>query len=264
MTVEQSVMRTSLWPNLLAAVEHNQKREVRDIRLFELGSVFLPTPEEADLPEEPIELCGVLAGSRDGWLRPGAPVDFYDAKGAVCMVLEAIYGSAEGFTFRSSEHWDPAASPLHPGISAGIFDKNNTEIGCVGELHPKVKEAFDLRGMVVGFELKIGIMAHPEDVQMAAIPRYPAITRDISMFLDESIDASQVLAIIGDCKEPLIAEVRVLEDYRDPAHVPTGKKGMLWSVTYRSPDRTLTDAIVDPAHQVVEERLLADLKATRR
>jgi phenylalanyl-tRNA synthetase beta chain len=99
---------------------------------------------------------------------------------------------------------------------------------------------------------------------MVGIPRYPAISRDISMFLATGVAASQVRSIIKDCEESLIAQVQVLEDYRDPAHVPAGQKGMLWSVTYRSPERTLTDAEVDEVHQRVEKRLLGDLAATRR
>jgi phenylalanyl-tRNA synthetase beta chain len=260
MTVEQSVMRTSLWSNLLSAVAHNRKREVRDVRLFELGHVFLQTPEATALPDEPLELCALLAGHTEGWLRPGAEVDFYDAKGAVEGVLAAIYGDTSDFEFRPS----PRATPLHPGISAGIFNKNGVEIGCVGEVHPHVRKAFDLDSKVFGFELKLGAMAAPKDTQMVGIPRYPAVTRDISMFLSLDVPASQVRAIIDDSKEDLIAQVHVLEDYRDPAHVPEGQKGMLWSVTYRSLERTLTDGEVDEVHQRLEKQLLSDLSATRR
>lgn len=260
MTLDQSVMRTSLWSNLLAAVAHNRKRDVRDVRLFELGHVFLKSDEATELPDEPLQLCAVIAGHSEGWLRPGAEVDFYDAKGAAQAVLEGVYGSAEGFEFRPN----PSAAPLHPGISAGIFNKSGKEIGCVGEVHPHVRKAYDLEAKVFGFELNLGAMAAPEDTQMAGIPRYPAITRDISMFLAEGVPASQVRTIIKDCQEPLIAQVHVLEDYRDPAHVPDGKKGMLWSVTYRSLERTLTDAEVDEVHQRVEKQLLGDLTATRR
>lgn len=260
MTVEQSVMRTSLWPNLLAAVGHNRKREVRDVRLFELGHVFLRSEPDKELPDEPLQLCAVIAGHKDGWLRPGQEVDFFDAKGAVLAVLEGIYGSSDGFDFRPN----PQATPLHPGISAGVFDKSGAEIGCVGELHPHVRKAYDLDTQVFGFELDLGSMAVPDDAQMVGIPRYPAVTRDISMLLSATVPASQVRSIIEDCQESMIAQVHVLEDYRDPAHVPKGKKGMLWSVTYRSAECTLTDAEVDQVHQRVEQRLLGDLDAIRR
>ncbi|MCP4445449.1 MAG: phenylalanine--tRNA ligase subunit beta, partial [Myxococcales bacterium] len=258
MTIEQSVMRTSLWPNLLGSVAHNRKREVHEVRLFEMGNVFLHTPDGG--VHEPLLLCSALAGRRDGWLRPGADVDFFDAKGAAVGLLEGIYGSAEGFTFRPN----PSSPLMHPGISAGIFDASDKEIGCVGEIHPTVREAFDVELPVFGLELRIDDLAVPSDAQMSSIPRYPAVSRDISMLVDEPVPVSQMRDIIEGCEEALVAQVQVLEDYRDPAHVPEGKKGMLWSVTYRSVDRTLTDAEVDKAHGRIEEKLLGDLQATRR
>lgn len=258
MTVEQSVMRTSLWCNLLTSVAHNRKHGVDDVRLFELGSVFL-RKEDGSI-EEPMHLCSVLAGQRDGWLRPGADVDFFDAKGAAITVLSGLFGTAEGFSFRPN----PSSPVLHPGISAGIFDASGKEIGCVGEVHPKVREAFDIDAPVFGVELNIDALQVPDDAQMTGIPRYPAVSRDISMLVEDAVPSSQMLEIIQGCEEPLVASVQVLEDYRDPAHVPAGKKGMLWSVTYRSPERTLTDAEVDKAHKHIEEKLLGDLQATRR
>ncbi len=263
MTLEQSVMRTSLWPNLLGAVAHNRKREVHEVRLFELGHVFLRA-EGGSITEpliaEPLFLCSVLAGHREGWLRPGAHVDFFDAKGAVLAVLAGIYGSAEDFSFRPG----PSSPVMHPGISAGIFDAQGVEIGCVGEVHPNVRAAFDLDAPVFGFELCIDDLVPPADAQLSTIPRYPAVSRDISMFVAQEIPAAQVRSIVAGCEESLVAHLQVLEDYRDPAHVPEGQKGMLWSVTYRSQDRTLTDAEVDKAHKRIEEKLLGDLQATRR
>jgi len=258
MTLEQSVMRTSLWPNLLTSVAHNRKREVQDVRLFELGHVFVRDADGGIL--EPLHLCCVLAGSNDGWLRPGQDVDFFDAKGAAVSVLVGIYGSADEFAFRPN----PSSPVLHPGISAGIFDKDGKEIGCVGEIHPTVRGAFEIDAKVFGVELYLGELPMPGDAQMSAIPRYPAISRDISMLVADSVPASQVRVIVDECGESLVAHVQVLEDYRDPAHVPAGKKGMLWSVTYRSAERTLTDAEVDKAHKRIEDKLLGDLQATRR
>jgi phenylalanyl-tRNA synthetase beta chain len=99
---------------------------------------------------------------------------------------------------------------------------------------------------------------------MEPIPRFPAITRDVSFFVDAEVPASRVEGVIRARPEALLTHVTVLEDYRDPAHVPPGKKGMLWSMTYRSAERTLTDAEVDDAHAAIVARLLADLPAEQR
>ncbi len=258
MTIEQSVMRTSLWSNLLACTSHNQKHGVGQVRLFEQGHVFLRDAEGGI--EEPMQLCCVMAGHADGWMQSGPALDFFDAKGAVVSVLEGIYGTADGFRFQPN----PKATVLHPGISAGIFTADGKEIGSVGEVHPEVRDAFDLEGKVFGFEMYLSELADPGDHRMTSIPRYPAITRDISMLLDAGIPSSQVYDSIVKCEEPLLFDVQVLEDYRDPAHVPEGKKGMLWTVTYRSPERTLTDKEVDKAHKAIESQLLGQLQATRR
>ena len=167
----------------------------------------------------------------------------------------------EGFTIAPS---DKVPAHLHPGISARVTAPDGTEIGWIGEVHPKVRAAFDVDQEVFGFELQVDAMPMPKDFGMVAIPRHPAVTRDISMLVDAAVPASQVIAIVKDSKEPLLQDLRVLEDYRDPAHVPEGKKGMLWSITYRASDRTLTDAEVDKAHQALEDRLLSELQASRR
>jgi phenylalanyl-tRNA synthetase beta chain len=213
------------------------------------------------MPDEPLELCALLAGDRAGWLGDTKPVDFYDAKGTLELVLRTLYGSSEGFEVSAA---DKVPAHLHPGISARITDSTGKEIGWIGEIHPKVREAFDVDGPVFGFELSVDKMPMPKDFGMVAIPRFPSITRDISMLLDVAVQTAQVAEIIKSTEEPLLQEMRILEDYRDPAHVPEGKKGMLWSITYRSPERTLTDAEVDKAHQALEDRLLGELGASRR
>jgi len=207
-----------------------------------------------------MELCCVMAGKADGWLQPGADMDFYDAKGAVIAVLRGIHGSDDGFRFVPN----PKDTVLHPGVSASIVDPTGTEIGCVGEVHPKVRKSYDLEGRVFGFELYLDLMSSPSDAQMKALPRFPAITRDVSMFLDITIPASQVIAIIDSCNELLLSSTQILEDYREPEHVPPGKKGMLWTVTYRADGKTLTDKEVDKAHKKIESKLLEELQATRR
>jgi phenylalanyl-tRNA synthetase beta chain len=99
---------------------------------------------------------------------------------------------------------------------------------------------------------------------MRPVSRFPAVTRDVSMLMDADVPASRVRALIDEAAEPLVELVSVLEDYRDPEHVPAGKKGMLWSITYRSSEGTLTDAQVDRAHEAIVARLLETLPARRR
>jgi phenylalanyl-tRNA synthetase beta chain len=96
---------------------------------------------------------------------------------------------------------------------------------------------------------------------MRPIPRFPAVTRDLSLFVAADLPAARVGDLIQD---PLIEGVRVLEEYRDPEKVPPGQKGLLWSITYRSPEKTLTDAEVDTRHEALVAHLVEKLAATRR
>src|SRR5262249_23925306 len=101
MREEQAVMRTSLVPNLLAALAHNLAFGIENVRLFEVGSVFLPGAEA--LPEEPLFVAGVLAGERDGWLKSAGPIDFYDAKAVVERLLAGLRVEARMAPLRSEE-----------------------------------------------------------------------------------------------------------------------------------------------------------------
>lgn len=257
MTREHALMRPSLWPNLLAAVAHNLKRDVLDVALYELGHSFLETGKA--LPTESLELCAVLSGRRDDWLGAGPPCDFFDIKGAAWRVLETLYGAASGVELLPQSD----APYLHPGVAADL-KLDGKKIGEIGEIHPRVRERFELTQPIFGFCLALGDMPPARSRQMEPIPRFPAITRDVSLLLDSAIAAAQIVEIITKNSPSHLVSATVLEDYRDPAHVPVGKKGMLWSITYRSSDRTLTDAEVDAVHGPLEEELLRELSATRR
>jgi phenylalanyl-tRNA synthetase beta chain len=153
---------------------------------------------------------------------------------------------------------------LHPGVCATIALADGTPVGEVGEIHPETRRALGVEARCFGFHLSLDAFAAPSPAQMRPVPRYPAITRDISFFVAKGVPAARVRALIAGASEPLVEHVAVLEDYRDPARVPEGHKGMLWSITYRSADRTLTDVEVDAVHETIVARLLAELPGERR
>jgi phenylalanyl-tRNA synthetase beta chain len=264
MTVEQSVMRTSLVPNLLGAVQRNVAFGITDVRLFEIGSVFL-SAFEGRLPEEPVHVAGVITGTRPTWLeQKPPPVDVFDLKGIVERLLGALLGDAA-----RTVQWLPARDVpwLHPGVAATIALPTDTDLaslGVIGEVHPETRAAFDLGQPCFAFDLDLTRVPLPEPAQMRPISRHPAVTRDVSFLVDAAIPAARIAEFIADAREPLVEDYGVLEDFRDPAHVPAGKKGMLWTITYRAGDRTLTDAEVDRAHEGIVQRLLSELDAQRR
>ncbi len=256
---EQSVMRTSLVANLLAALAHNHKHGSFDVRLFEVGSVFLPSGQT--LPDEPRYVAGVLSGDRPGHLVPAGPLDFFDARGVLERLFAALRLPFEMIQARSEEGFLP------PGVAAAVRmaeGEGDQHIGVVGEVHPEVRDHFGIERPCFAFELNLTRLPPARLAKYEPIDRFPAIVRDVSFFVDDFVPAARVRSVILDGKESLLRDVRVLEDYREPGRVPQGKKGMLWSMTYRASDRTLTDAEVDAAHERLVAVLLAALKAERR
>lgn len=256
MSVEQSVMRTSLLCNLLGAVARNLKHGVADIALFEVGSVFLPT-QPGQLPDEPTGIAAVLCGHRAAQMGQGPEVDFFDLKGAA----EELLGQLDLPDVRFVA--DGELPTFHPGLAARIECQGRV-LGYIGEVHPEVRAAFDIGQRCYAFDIDLGAVAEPGPRQMRQVPKFPAVTRDVSLFVPEATPAGRVGDLIDEAADPWIEGVAVLEEYRDPAHVPAGQKGLLWSITYRSHEKTLTDREVDDRHEALVADLVEKLAATRR
>jgi phenylalanyl-tRNA synthetase beta chain len=240
---DTAVMRTTLVVGLLDALRTNLDRGNADVRLFEIGSVFLPR-QGAPLPDERRTVGVLLCGRRESWLAAAEPFDFYDLKGVGERLLERLGAADLPWTQGES------APFLHPGVSARIG-----EAGFAGEVHPNVREKFGVEARCFYLELDLERLPAAAPVRFEALPRFPSIGRDVSFFIDVGVPAAAIAAAIRQLQEPLLVAFRVDEDYRDPQRVPAGKKSMLWSMTYRASDRTLTDAEASSAHEKVIQHL---------
>jgi phenylalanyl-tRNA synthetase beta chain len=202
-------------------------------------------------PVETTVAAGIVAGRTAGWLKAGDPLDFHDAKRVVEELLRG-FGIDEA-TYAAPE---PPVPYLHPGVSATVRAPSGEALGVLGELHPLVARRLGLDARAFYFELAVDRLdaARPARRSVAP-PRFPAAARDVSFWIDLAVTAASQRDAFLAAKDPLLREVVVLEDFRDPRHAPAGKKGMLWSMTYRADDRTLTDAEVDAAHARVVRSL---------
>jgi phenylalanyl-tRNA synthetase beta chain len=259
MTREQEYLRTSLRVGLLATLAHNQKFEQAGIRLFEIGRVFLPqhppviaskakqSQEERELPQEKEMLCAVLSGARAelSWQADKEPLDFFDAKGVVENILNQL-GLKASFDVGDNEG-------LFPGRGANIIVDDN-RIGIVGELHPKVTQAFELSGVACLIEIDLGkvLTKLAKTKEYQSIPRFPSVTRDIALVIDEQVIYQKVEKIIQSF--PLVTKVTLFDLYRGE-QIAEGKKSFAIRIVYQSPSHTLTDEEVDQT----QERMLAKL-----
>jgi len=255
MSIEQEYLRTSLRPGLLTTLSSNQKHEDSGIRLFEIGKVYIP--REKDLPEEPEILAGVLSGTRTelSWLGEKGWLDFFDAKGVVESLLARIGIEA---SFEAGED-----NILHPGKTAKVMVNHNT-VGSIGELHPRVAEAFDLLPQpVVLFELEIDKLLSPgsQGIRFQPLSRFPESVRDIAVIMDDDVPAEKVQSIIRGF--PLVNQVSLFDLYRGE-QIPPDKKSLAFRIVYQSPTHTLTDKEVDKVEGEILKKLSEETGANLR
>lgn len=251
MSAEQSVLRTSLVPNLLAAVARNVSFRRLDVALFEVGTVFWPA---ANLADEPLFAAGVLTGKRPRHLADVRAYDVFDAIGVVEAFLRDL-----GFHPNFENH---AASPfLHPGVAATIR-VDGVAIGVVGQVHPRVAQAFDIPPTFL-FEVNVSKLPVAPIRTMQPIGKFPAATRDVSLLLDVTTPVGAIRERLATGNYHLLESAQVVDDYRSD-HLPAGKKSSSWTMSYRALERTLLDAEVDAAHEALVADLCNQLGAQRR
>ncbi len=252
-------LRTTLLGPLLDTLARNVRQRNRDLRVFELGRVFLPSPGQV-LPEERKMLAGAMVGRRypERWNQPSGGIDVYDLKGAMEVVL-AAFGLAE-FEWKPSEQ----NSCLHPGCSGDILI-NTTKIGFAGKLHPAVQEAFEIEQEVYLFEMEFESLASGVDrpSKYRAYSRRPPVQRDIALVLKEEIPYSEVLEKMRDLADPRVTRIELFDLYQGPP-VPAGGKSMAFRITYQDPYRNLTDEEINEIQEAFLVRLLPDLGAQLR
>jgi phenylalanyl-tRNA synthetase beta chain len=268
MNREQEYLRTSLRAGLLSTLAHNQKFEQAGIRLFEIGKVFLPqhphviaseakqSQEERELPQEKEMFCAVLSGARAelSWQADKEPLDFFDAKGIVENLLNQL-GLKASFGIGDDEI-------LFPGKGANII-VDDDRIGILGELHPKVAQAFELSNTICLIEVDLEkLLTKLTGIrEYQSIPRFPSVTRDIALVVDEQVSYGRVEEIIQSF--PLVTKVTLFDLYRGE-QIAEGKKSFAIRIVYQSPSHTLTDEEVDQTQEQMLARLHQELGATLR
>lgn len=254
MTADQEYMRPSLRMNLLTALESNRRFESGGIRIFEVGKVFIPRKD--DLPEEREMLCGLIAGIdiENSWHGEGRQSDFYDAKGVIEALLDKFGIDAEYVPGKDYG--------LHSSRQASVT-VDGKEIGVIGEVHPSVLEKFDIDEPAYLFEIDLPVLLeHTMDTRsFKALPRFPSVVRDMALIVDTGVVHTQIVEIIRGFS--LVVAVDIFDVYSGE-QVPPGKKSLAYSVTYQSPDHTLTDKEVNRVQEQILKRLEKELGAVLR
>ncbi len=264
-----SVMRTSLWTGLIGALVYNQNRQQNRIRLFEMGSRFVPVPEQEtnNLLQE-VMVAGIINGSvfPEQWGQKEQAVDFYDLKSDVEALL-SLGGELSAYQFVAEEN--PA---LHPGQSARIY-KNNNAVGWMGTLHPSVAKAMGVKSTCILFELEFKAISSAKVPDFVALSKFPIIRRDIAVLVDDEIESSAIINCIrhsvskgveNNTEQAISSVVVDLFDVYVGEGVESGKKSLAISLSLQEQSRTLQDDEIDALIQTVlndlEEQHAAKLR----
>ncbi len=255
---EQSVMRTTLVPGMLETAQRNMSRQQNNLRLFEIGNVFLPQTDRL-LPVEREMLIGMWSGFREksAWHTRDAVCDFFDIKGTVEGLVLAM--GIDDLSFAALP--DDQCCYTRAGHTAQIQHDGHM-LGIVGEVDATVTTNYGLKQAAFIFELDLEKLVRliPENRQMAPIPRYPSTSRDITVIVDQTIESSRLLDVLTQFGEALIEDLHLFDVFvGDP--IPNGKKSLSIRIVYRSAERTLDDESVNEIHRHITHRLVTEFDA---
>ncbi len=236
-----AVLRPSLLAGLLDACAYNRRRERKDVRLFEVGSRF---PEAGEGRAVGIAWCG--AALEPHWSAPLRSVDFFDVKGVLEQVC-AAFGVSPDFTAATRGY-------LQPGRAAEVWSAHRGErrlLGVVGQLAVSVAAArgFPETEEIYAAEIDLallGSLASDDALRAQPLPRYPSVVRDISVLIDEVLPAAAVRGTIRSAAPATLASIIEFDRYQGKG-VPEGRVSLSLRLTFRAPDRTLTDEEVQEA-----------------
>ncbi|MGB7481632.1 MAG: phenylalanine--tRNA ligase subunit beta [Burkholderiaceae bacterium] len=245
---QMSVMRSTLIGGLVANARYNLNRKLNRVRVFERAAVYLRNAEVADGPlavagfEQPKRVAALAYGpvAEEQWGQPARNADFFDLKAD----LEALFAPK---TLRFVKEAHPA---LHPGRSAAV-ELDGRRIGCIGELHPRLQQKYELPVAPVVFEVDADALAERELPRYTEISRFPAVTRDLALVVKQSLPAQEVIDTLLAEKHanPICGSIQAIvlfDEYRGKG-LASDEKSLAFRCTMQDTQRTLQDEHVEAA-----------------
>ena len=247
MSVDKSVVRTTLIPSLMNVYDYNKARGVKDVSIYEIAKTYDSEYHEIS------KICGLLSGDYifNDW-RGNSKIDFYVVKGIVENLLDYM-GYEKRYSFVRS-----SCSDFHPGVQANIV-LDGKKIGILGKVHPNItkKDIFI-------FELDLNaIIGKTNKLKYKEAYKYPSIQKDMAYILDKEIDVSDVIKTIQKTANKTLQEVRVFDVYEGDK-ISSSKKSVAFNLVFNGMDRTLTDEEVMESFNKIIEKVVSIHKAELR
>lgn len=243
---DMNVLRPSLLPGLLDSLRHNLHHKNNDVALFEVGRVFTTEKESR-------RISIAITGARSPlyWSGPerDAKMDIFDLKGIVETLFERL--GLRGLA------WTRASQPTGLYVESATVTLGKQTLGSLGQLQPLLARKYDLRDAVflAEFDLDLLLARRASSKSLKSLPAYPGIRRDIAMLVPESITHDAVANAVRQLKPQNLENLELFDVFRGK-NIPEGQKSVAYAFHYRNPDRTLTDAEVNTAH----DRIVAEFK----
>ncbi len=237
MSVDKSVVRTTIIPSLINVYSYNKARKVEDIFLYEISKTYDKNYQEES------KIAGLLKGNivKSSW-NGNIKCDFYVVKGIVEDILNSL-----GFTNRYT--FVPTKLPnLHPGVSASIL-LDGEMLGIIGRIHPNT-----LKDEVYVFELSLNkLMRKVKPIKFKEPAKYPSIQKDVAFLIDRNISASEIEKMIKKSSSRLLKGISVFDVYLG-ANIASDKKSIAFKLTYLDETKTLTDEeVMNDFYQMIEK-----------
>ncbi len=252
-------MRSTLLPGLLTSVRHNFNHGIRDVRLFEIGRIF-SISKAGELPDETLALGVVATGSalEEDRAQGERELDFFDLKGALETAVDWMNQSALRFAPGSARH-------LRAGQTGLISSGDGKAIGSIGRLAENVAASYKFRQPVYVFELDLGaLLSGPaKAIQYSPLPRYPSVTRDISLLVNRNVSLDEIFAAVNNQHVADCRSVKLVGTF-EGGNIQSSKRSVTLRLEYRSDDRTLRDEEVEESHSRVTAALLETFAAEQR
>jgi len=234
-----SVMRTTTLHSMMECLQRNYSRNNEFVRLFEIGKVYMPASDENKIPEEKNTVTIGMYGD----------VDYFDLKGIVENLLQVL-GIENVSYIRESEN-----PTFHPGKTASVMLKNKC-LGIIGEIHPDVSENYGVEERCYIAEISLDELIDNASTkkEYEPIPKFPAVTRDMAIIVDEDILVQQIEDIIKRQGGSILENYKLFDVYKG-IQVPPKKKSVAYSITYRDKNKTLTEKEVEKVHNKIVKTL---------
>ncbi|MGO3115280.1 phenylalanine--tRNA ligase subunit beta [Enterococcus pseudoavium] len=260
MSEDRSTMRLNLISGLLEDLAYNVARKNNDVAFYEIGHVFYQDNDpKKDLPIEQNHVALAMTGNAVGkaWSNKAEAYDYYTIKGMVEALIEGL-GLIEEISYQALQ-----ITEMHPGQTAGIY-LDETLIGFVGQVHPKIAKSYELKSAFVA-ELNLDALITFEKVPLVfeAVSKYPAVSRDIAMLVNEENTNAEIAEVIQAAAGKFLTKLQVFDVYQGE-NIEAGKKSMAYNLTFANPEATLTDEEINRMMTKVTKNLTEKLQAVIR